>query len=108
MIKSLLALAIFIGSFATAEAQTYVNGGVAAPGTVIGWNYGYISHCIVVADSSTTWYYPYSTAGGYAFTNNPGLATFVGPACQSGNIVGIYVLSLNPFVWSHVATFPFQ
>ena len=37
---TLLAVVLFLSSLTFVEAQTYVNGGVPSPGTVLGWNFG--------------------------------------------------------------------
>ena len=52
-----LAVVMFLGSVAIADAQTFVNGGVAGQFTALGWNYGHVSNCYVVVSGSTTWFY---------------------------------------------------
>jgi hypothetical protein len=107
MIKALLlTVVIFLGSLTVAKAQTYVTGGAPGPGTGVGWNYGYITSCATFFDGVNTWYYAFFEGGGYGYTNNPVLVSFISPACQSGNLVGVYVFSLNPFLWNWLVTFP--
>ena len=107
MLKSmLLAIAILIGSSAGVEAQTYTNGGGGTPSTTVGWNFGYLSYCFTYFDGFNTWHYGVGEGGGYGYTNNPGFIALVAPACQTGNLIAIFVTSINPFSWSHLAVFP--
>jgi hypothetical protein len=46
--------------------------------------------------------------GGFGVTNNPGFVTLVAAACQSGNLIGVHVISLNPFVWNSVVVLPYK
>lgn len=106
--STLLAVVVFFGSLAVADAQTFVNGGAPGPNTGLGWNYGHINNCYTQVDGSTTWFYAFIQEGGYGFTNNPAFATTLSPACQTGNFIGVFVTSLNPFRWTQVATFTFK
>jgi hypothetical protein len=109
MVKStLLAVVVFFGSLNPADAQTFVNGGVAGPNTGLGWNFGYIAHCATYSDGSNTFQFAYFQGGGYAYTNNPGFALLAAPACQTGNLAGIFVTSLNPFLSNAIVTYPFK
>ena len=104
----LLAVAIVIGSFATAEGQTYFHIGVPGPQTTVGWNFGNLSHCSVFFDGSNTWFFAFAEGGGYGQTNNPAIAAILAPGCQTGNRFAVHVLSLNPFRWDFVVLYPFK
>jgi hypothetical protein len=106
--STLLAAFILLGSLTLAEAQPYVNGGSPAPGTTLGWNYDHISFCATFSDGVITWYYAFTQGGGLGYTNNPGFATSVAAACQTGNLIAVHVTSLNPFLWNWIATYPFK
>jgi hypothetical protein len=109
IIKStLLAVIVFVGSLTVANAQTFVNGGVAGPFTTLGWNYGHLANCYTQVDGSITWFYAYIQEGGFGFTNNPAFAITLSPACQTGNFVGVFVTNLNPLRWTQVVTFTFK
>jgi hypothetical protein len=110
LIKSMLltVVVILFGSVARTEAQTFVNGGAPGPGTALGWNYGHIAFCATFSDGVSTWYYAFAEGGGYGYTNNPVLVSLISPACQTGNLVAIHVISLNPFLWNWIATYPFK
>ena len=97
-----------LGSVAIADAQTFVNGGVAGQFTALGWNYGHVSNCYVVVSGSTTWFYAFIQEGGFGYTNNPAFAIILSPACQTGNLVGVFVTNVNPLQWSQVVTFMFK
>lgn len=92
----------------TAEAQTFVSGGAPGPRTGLGWNYGHVAHCQTQSDGSTTLFYVYAQEGGYGYTNNQTVANMLSPACQTGNWIGVYVTSLNPFHWTQVVTFTYK
>jgi hypothetical protein len=109
IVKSIvLAAVIFFGSVTLTKAQTFVNGGVPGPNTALGWNFGYIANCATYVDGSNTFLFAYFEGGGYAYTNNPGFAILAAPACQTGNLAGIFVTRLNPFLWTAVVTYPFK
>jgi hypothetical protein len=108
LMSVLLATVIFFGSLAVAEAQTYVQGGQATPQTTLGWNFTYISQCVTFHEGQNTWLMAHGQGGGHAFTNNPALVSAVAPACQSGNLVAIHVVSINPFIWDLVVLYPFK
>jgi hypothetical protein len=105
---TLLAMVVFLGSVNLAEAQTYFNGGVPGPNTVLGWNFGHIAYCSTVSDASNTWIFLWVQEGGYGYTNNPSLAAIVAPGCQTGNLFAVHVLSLNPFLWDVLVLYPFK
>ena len=92
----------------TAEAQVPVNGGAPGPYTGLGWNYGHISYCIVSVDGSNAVVTAAIKEGGYGYTNNPLVIAALAPACQTGNWIGVYVTSLNPFRWTNVSTYDFK
>jgi len=94
---TLLALVLLVGSLTPAEAQTFVNGGAPGPQTALGWNYGHIMNYYTQVDGSTTWFYAFIQEGGFGFTNNPSFAITLSPACQTGNLIAVFVTSLNPF-----------
>ena len=102
----LLAVVIVLGSFTIAQAQTYVNGGVAGPHTTLGWNYGHLSYCVTYFDGAQNWYWAIVEEGGHGYTNNPGYAPFLAAACQTGNLAGVFVTKLSPLTWTQVITFP--
>jgi hypothetical protein len=103
----LLTLAFALAGLAQpAAAQVLFHGGVAGPNTVFGWNYFHIAACSTAFDGATTWFYVYSQEGGYGVTNNPLIINSVSPACQSRQIVGVYVTSLVPFRWSSIVVYP--
>jgi hypothetical protein len=107
VIKSaLLAVVLFFGSVCVAEAQVFVNGGVPGPATTLGWNVAKVSLCLTLDDGVNTLYVAYFEGGGHAFTNNPGFPVLAAPACQTGNLMAIHVISLNPFSWNSIVTFP--
>jgi hypothetical protein len=106
--STLLAVIMFLGSLSFVEAQVYNNGGVANPGIVLGWNYGYVAFCATGYDGLNTWHYAFFPDGSYAVTNNPGFAAIMVVACQSGNLAGIHVTSLNPFQWNWATAYPFK
>ena len=110
IIKStLLAVIVFIGSLSIAEAQSYVNGGLAGPQTVLGWNFGSVNWCQTTFDGSTTWFYFFfPLENGYVYTNNPSFVSTLSPACQTGNRVAVYVYNLDPLLWHQVVTYSFQ
>jgi hypothetical protein len=109
MIKAtLLAMVVFFGSLTIAEAQSYFNSGTPGPSTALGWNFGHIAYCLTQDDGVNTWHYVFFPDGSYTVTNHPALAAAGALACQSGNLVGIFVVSLNPFRWNWMATYPFQ
>jgi hypothetical protein len=106
--STLVAVVVFLGSLTIAEAQSYFNGGSAGPSTALGWNFGHIAYCLTHDDGVNTLHYAFFSDGGYTVTNNPGLAAAGALACQSGNLVGIFVVNLNPFRWNWIATYPFK
>jgi len=109
MLKSILLVTVILfGSLAIAEAQTYVNSGLAGPQTTLGWNFGHASHCSIYNDGSNTWFFAFAQGGGYGYTNNPSIAAVVAPGCQTGNQFAIHVVSLNPFLWDILVLYPFK
>ena len=92
----------------TAEAQVFVNAGSAAPGVVVGWNYGHLSNCQTYVDGSTTWFYVVFKEGSHGWTNNPAIISTLSPACQTGNLIAVYVTSVNPLRWNNVYTYGFK
>src|SRR6266481_4037183 len=106
----LFALVVFFGTAGGLEAQVFENGGTPGSQTVLGWNYGHFSNCYAVVNQGQTWFWAFfqEPGSGFGYTNNPGFATLVASACQTGNVVGIFVTSLNPFRWTQVVTFTFK
>src|SRR5215813_15407275 len=103
IIKStLLAVFLFLASINLAEAQSFIHAGAPGPRTTLGWNFGHVANCQTFFDGTSTWHYAFIVEGGFGFTNNPGFVTLVAAACQSGNLIGVNVISLNPFVWNSV------
>ena len=110
LLAVLVSLVIF-GSLSVVQAQTFIQGGADPAHLVgLGWNYGHLSNCSVSYDGSTTWFLAVSqeNPSGYFYTNNAGLAAVVGPACQTGNFIGVYVTNLNPIRWTEIHTFTFK
>jgi hypothetical protein len=106
--STLLAVIVFFGSLTIANAQPYINGGSPGQFTALGWNFGHIAHCETFFDGTNTWHLAFVVEGGFGFTNNPGFATLIAAACQSGNLIAVHVTNLNPFSWNSVAVFPFK
>jgi len=116
----LLAAILFLGSLAVAGAQSAVgNGGVSgwqmgatdvttAAAVILGWNYVHVTNCFVTFDGSTTWLYVYPQEGGFLFTSNPVYQAALTPACQTGNLIGFNVVSVNPPLWNGLFTFPYK
>jgi hypothetical protein len=112
MVKStllaVLVSLVILGSLAVAQAQEFTNSGVDPDNLlVLGWNYGHLSNCSASYDGSTTWFAASSleNPNGYISTNNPGFPSTVASACQSGNLIGVHVTSINPIQWDQVYTF---
>ena len=106
--STLLVVILLLGSLAVAEAQSYVSSGVAGPQTVLGWNFAHAANCVVHYDGVTTWLYFFPQEGGYGYTNNPGFGLILAPACQTGNLIAVFVYSLDPLLWNQVLTYTFQ
>ena len=102
----LLAVVALFGTLTAAEAQgPYYAVCVPGPNTTLGWNVAHIAFC---ATGTNGWFFAFFQGGGYGSTNNPGLANFVAPACQTGNRLDVYVTNLNPFSWKKVVVYPFK
>ena len=81
IIKStVLAVIVFLGSLAVAEAQPFVNGGTAGPNTALGWNYGHLTNCYTVVLVSTTWFYAFAQEGGFGYTKQSRLRDYIIPS----------------------------
>jgi hypothetical protein len=105
----LVAVVLFFAMAGALQAQTFENGGTPGPQTGLGWNYGHLTNCYpVVNNAGQTWFWAFVQEGGFGYTNNPSFVTLLAPACQSGNLIGVFVTSLNPFRWTQVVTFNFQ
>jgi hypothetical protein len=106
--STLLAVVIFFGSLTIADAQNYFTGGIPGPSTALGWNFGHIAYCLTQDDGGIIFHFSVFPDGSYTVTNNPALGAAGALACQTGNLIGIFVTSLNPFQWNRLATYPFQ
>jgi hypothetical protein len=104
--STVVAVILFLGSLGVAQA--FNNGGVAAPGEVLGWNYGHVANCAVGTDGTNSWFVVQVQEGGYGYTNDPTLIAMAAPACQTGNLFAVHVTRINPLAWDQVVVFPFK
>src|SRR5262245_23900050 len=95
-----------LGGLNIVEAQgPYINGGVAGPNAVLGWNFFNPTFCLVTPDG---FLYIYVSGGGIGWTNNPAIIASVAPACQTANAIGIHITRLVPFLWDYAAIYSFR
>ena len=115
IIKStLLAVIVFFGSLAVAEAQSkapdeaMTNAAEAHTRAFLGSNYVHAAYCFAYSDGLTTWFYVVDQDGGTWFTNNVLFEAAITPACQTGNLIAFNVVNLGGIQWNQVVTFPYQ
>ncbi len=111
--STLLAVIVFLGSLAVAEAQSkapgeaMTNGADAHTQAVLGSNYVHAAYCFAYFDGTTTWFYVVAQEGGMWFTPDVIFEAAIAPACQTGNLIAFNVVSLSSgFQWNQVVTFP--
>jgi hypothetical protein len=106
-----LVLFAFLG---VAEAQnvegaSVVGRGARAQGSDVssGWNAFHIAHCLTLADNF--YIYPLENIGvAYFFTDIPKVIFQIAAACQTGNLVGIFVTDPVTLGWNQFYTFTFK
>jgi len=112
-----LALIVFLGSLSLVEAQTNgsetVNEGElradqppTANAVAGAWNYFHVTNCYT--DGGAIYVFPAeSSVVSVLFTTNPLFIATIAPACQTGNVMGVFVTSVSGlgFTWNQLITY---
>ena len=74
----------------------------------VGWNYYHAAACQAYYDGTFHWLYVITVEGPVFSTPVQADHIALAPACQSGNLVGVYVTSTNgsSFTWGSFVVFP--
>jgi hypothetical protein len=79
-----------------------------APQVIVGWNYYHAYACQTHFDGTFTWVYLFVVEGNLVFFSSNS-ASYQNPfqsACQSGNLVAIYVPNLS--TWTDLITYSYK
>ena len=72
-----------------------------------GWNLVHAVNCWSYLDDETSWFNLFDGQSIWYTSNSVAINT-LSPACQTGNLLGFYVYSLQPTTWSHAAVYPYK
>jgi hypothetical protein len=114
-----LAMILFFGVISVADAQSMFGDEKASWGelrsdgvitqAVPGWNFFHVAFCY--ADTSGFFVFGVETSIiSFLFTTQPGFVSTLTPACQTGNLMGVFVTSVSGtnVSWSAIAMYPFK
>jgi hypothetical protein len=111
--KTTLAAALVLFAFlGAAEAQQggIVGGGVRVSGVSAvpsGWHVFHIAHCSTSTDGF--FIFPLEDIGiQYLFTQFPFAFFTITSACQTGNLVGVFIVDPSTLAWNNFYTFTFK
>jgi hypothetical protein len=73
----------------------------------IGWNYFHVTNCDIYLSGGYTWLVVYPQEGGYFWTVYPTFQNLLQPACQTGNLIALYVYDSNND-WNQIYTYSYR
>ena len=115
--STVLAVILFFGVLSVAMAQSKgsevvgegeLRSGEFTTEAVTGWNFVHATNCYT--DGTTFFVFPPEPSVNSIFTSNPLYISLLAPACQTGNVIGVFVTSVSglSFSWNQLFSFAFK
>jgi hypothetical protein len=114
---TIVAALVLLGFLSVAEAQGVKGGQASTPSSgasasvqasiAAGWTFFHIAHCFVFNDFF--FFFPLEAIGVSSFfTNDLLVIPAITPACQTGNLVAVFIVDPSTITWNQFYTYTFK